>query len=75
LKQFGFAISPIHPIHWFQFADDAATITSLGQEIKFSSITSRDGALGLVWLSELINAQPLDLKNLKLHLLSISLNF
>ena len=31
-KQFGFAISPIHPIHWFQFADDAAVITSLEQE-------------------------------------------
>ena len=32
LKQFGFAISPIHPIYWFQFADDAAVITSLEQE-------------------------------------------
>ena len=30
-KLFGFAISPIHPIHWFQFADDAAVITSVEQ--------------------------------------------
>ena len=31
-KQFGFATSAIHPVHWFQFADDAAVITSLEQE-------------------------------------------
>ena len=31
-KQFVFAISTIHPVHWFQFADDAAVITSLEHE-------------------------------------------
>ena len=31
-KQFGFNVSSIHPIHWFQFADDAAVITSLEHE-------------------------------------------
>ena len=31
-KQFGFNMSSIYPIHWFQFADDAAVITSLEHE-------------------------------------------
>ena len=29
-RQFGFSLKFLHPIHWFQFADDAAVIT--GQE-------------------------------------------
>ena len=30
--QFGFSISSLNPLHWFQFADDAAVITSLEHE-------------------------------------------
>ena len=30
--QFGFSISSLRPIHWFQFADDAAVITGLENE-------------------------------------------
>ena len=30
--QFGFSISSLRPIHWFQFADDAAVITGLVNE-------------------------------------------
>ena len=33
-KQFGFSTSSILPIHWFQFADDAAVITGLENENK-----------------------------------------
>ena len=31
-KQFGFSTSSLLPIHWFQFADDAAVITGLENE-------------------------------------------
>ena len=34
-KQFGFTISSLNPIHWFQFADDAAVITGLQNENQF----------------------------------------
>ena len=30
--QFGFSTNFLHPIHWFQFADDAAVITGLERE-------------------------------------------
>ena len=31
-KQFGFSTNPLCPVHWFQFADDAAVITGLESE-------------------------------------------
>ena len=31
-KQFGFTINSLYPVHWFQFADDAAVITGLENE-------------------------------------------
>ena len=31
-KQFGFSLDSLYPIHWFQFADDAAVITGLENE-------------------------------------------
>ena len=31
-NQFGFSTSSLNPLHWFQFADDAAVITSLENE-------------------------------------------
>ena len=31
-RQFGFSLNYIYPIHWFQFADDAAVITGLENE-------------------------------------------
>ena len=31
-QQFGFSLGSLHPTHWFQFADDAAVITSLENE-------------------------------------------
>ena len=31
-NQFGFSIGSLSPVHWFQFADDAAVITSLEKE-------------------------------------------
>ena len=34
-KQFGFSTSSLLPIHWFQFADDAAVITGLENENQF----------------------------------------
>ena len=31
-RQFGFTINSLYPLHWFQFADDAAVITGLENE-------------------------------------------
>ena len=31
-KQFGYSLDSLFPVHWFQFADDAAVITSLENE-------------------------------------------
>ena len=31
-KQFGFTINSLYPVHWFQFANDAAVITGLENE-------------------------------------------
>ena len=31
-RQFGFSFSLLNPLHWFQFADDAAVVTSLESE-------------------------------------------
>ena len=31
-QQFGFSLNSLYPIHWFQFADDAAVITGLENE-------------------------------------------
>ena len=36
LKQFGFTINSLYPVHWFQFEDDAAVITGLENENQIS---------------------------------------
>ena len=38
-RQFGFSLKFLHPIHWFQFADDAAVIT--GQESENQHLLNR----------------------------------
>ena len=38
-RQFGFSLQLLNPIHWFQFADDAAVIT--GQEYENQNLLNR----------------------------------
>jgi hypothetical protein len=38
-RQFGFSFKLLNPIHWFQFADDAAVIT--GQESENKHLFNR----------------------------------
>ena len=38
-RQFGFSLQLLNPIHWFQFADDAAVIT--GQESENQHLLNR----------------------------------
>ena len=39
-RQFGFSLNFLNPIHWFQFADDAAVILS-GQESENQHLINR----------------------------------
>ena len=53
LRQYGFAISSIHPNHCFQFADDAGIITSLQHE---NQILLNHFKSWCTWVSRVIRA-------------------
>ena len=51
-RQFGFSFNLLNPIHWFQFADDAAVITS--QESENQHLLNRFSAVWCQWTNMII---------------------
>ena len=54
-NQFGFTIGSLSPAHWFQFADDAAVITSYENESQIMLNHFTRWRTWATWSSELIN--------------------
>ena len=50
-RQFGFSFKLLNPIHWFQFADDAAVIVAKNLRINIFLIVFPSGANGPTWYS------------------------